>query len=331
MLQRRGAAPRRSLIRKPVDQVETPPSAGGLYFASEKENIQFIRSGCTMLDCALGGGWAIGREVNIVGDKSTGKTLLAMEAIANGFLQYPDFRCRYNEAESAFDGDYAEALGIPFDRVEFKEDCGTVEDLFADVGEFIEASTGAPSLYILDSLDALSDKAEKERGIDEATYGGTKAKQLSQFFRRVTQDLKRANICLMIISQVRDNIGVSFGKKHTRSGGKALDFYVSQIAWLALMKVLTRQVDNIKRPTGLAIRAKIEKNKVGLPLREAEFDITFGFGIEDQLASEAFLKEIKCAVPKGIEKDALRTLVMENWFRIEKSFLPARGKYVTEA
>lgn len=318
-------------------QVVAPPAeaeekSGGIYFSSEKEHIRFIRSGCALLDCVLGGGWPLGRVANIVGDKSTGKTLLAIEAVANLFRQYPNAKAWYNEPEAAFDLAYAQALGVPFERVEHVEDCMTVEDLFEHLSLVLEEARGQPGLYILDSLDALSDKAERERGIEEGSYGGAKAKKLSELFRRLTQDLRRSNICLMVISQVRDNIGVSFGDKHSRSGGRALDFYAAQALWLAYTGVIKRVVSKIERPTGVKIKAKCKKNKVGLPFRECEFEITFGYGIEDEKASRAFLQTVGIlpTALASLQGEALRSAVLKQWFRIEKSVLPARRKYSDE-
>lgn len=321
---------RRSLIRTRGTAEVAVPESGGLYFHSPKENVQFISSGCTMLDCVLGGGWPLGRVANVVGDKSTGKTLLAIEGVANFFRQFPKGRVRYNEAEAAFDTDYAEALGVPFDRVELKEDCTTVEELFEDVTEFLsEEKRAGPGFYILDSLDSLSDKAERERGIDEASYGGAKAKKLSEFFRRITQELKASQVSLLVISQVRDSIGVAFGDKHTRSGGKALDFYASQVLWLAHTGIIKRTVSKVERPVGVKIKAKCKKNKVGLPFRECTFEVTFGYGVEDVKASYEFLKEVGAPAPRAnIPEAELRELVIRKWYEIEKTFLPTRRKYV---
>jgi recombination protein RecA len=319
------------LRRRKAAEQPAPDTGGGLYFSSAKENIQFINSGCTLLDCVLGGGWPLGRIVNIVGDKSTGKTLLAMEAIANFFRQYPKGYCWYNEAESAFDVDYAKALGIPFDRVTFIQDCNTVEELFNSVREIILGEPDVPALYIMDSLDSLSDAAEMERDIEKGNYGAAKAKMLSEFFRRVTQGIAKSNVCLMIISQVRDNINASmFAEKHTRSGGKALDFYASIVLWLANVGKIKQTKNKIERVVGVHIRANCKKNKVTLPYRTCDFDITFGFGIEDEKASLAFLKEVGKPVVANMGAESLRDLVIQEWFRIEASFIPARRKYGSE-
>lgn len=319
-------APRRKLVRG--TQPAPEPSGGGLYFSSPKENIQFIRTGCTLLDCVLGGGWALGRASNLVGDKSTGKTLLAMEAVANLFLQYENPRCRYNETEAAFDRDYAGALGIPMDRVEMLDTCTTVEELYQDVEDWLAAlSKGQPALYIVDSLDALSDAAELERAIDQSSYGGAKAKKLSEFFRRKVQALKQTNVHLMIISQIRDNIGAMFGNKHTRSGGKALDFYMSQIIWLQHMKTLKRTVNKVERAVGVTIKAKNTKNKVGLPYRECQFDITFGFGTEDVEASRQWLKDAGDPAGAKLEGDELRGRTIATWAKVDETFLPTVRKY----
>jgi recombination protein RecA len=319
---------RASLIKpRPV---AAPEAGGSIYFSSPKENIEFIPSGCTMLDCVLGGGWPLGRISNVVGDKSTGKTLVAIEALANFLAKFgKKGHARYNESEAAFDPDYAKALGIDFDRVDMLEDCRTVEDFEKDVLAFCGKLKGEPGIYIMDSLDALSDAAEMERDVDKGSYGAAKAKKLSEFFRKQTHRLKETNVHLMVISQVRDNIGVmGFGEKHTRSGGRALDFYASQIVWLAHLKRLKRTVSKVERPVGVQIKAQARKNKVGLPFRECVFDITFGYGMEDEDASRAWLKDIGEGA-KGESKSGaeLRDYVIKRWFEIEKTFLPTKRKY----
>lgn len=324
---------RRPLIKQKVARVrlrnvQPAEENGGLYFANPKTNVQLLRTGCTMLDCVLGGGWAQGRIVNIVGDKSTGKTLLAMEAIANFFSQYPNGSCRYNEAESAFDQEYAGALGIPISKVDIREDCDTVESFFDDLTSYMgKKKKGEAGLYILDSLDALSDAAEMERGISEGTFGAAKAKQLSQVFRRIVRKLAASNILLIVISQVRDSIGVAFGEKHSRSGGKALDFYASQIVWLAHLKLLKRTISKVERPYAIRIRARCKKNKVGLPFRDCEFELRFGYGIEDVKASLEWATEVGLALPKDMKLEELRERIIKHWYKIESDFLPKEKKY----
>ncbi len=315
-----------NLIRK-RDRIRLRPpvenSSGGLYFSSTKKNYQFISSGCTVLDCVLGGGWSLGHIANIVGDRSSGKTLLAMEAIANFFLAYDDGWVRYVEAESAFDIDYANALGIPMDRVEMVNDLDTVEAVFEDLSGL---SRKTPGLYIVDSLDALSDEAEMGRAIGEGSFGAAKAKKLSELFRRLVRKLTRQKICVLVISQVRDNIGATFGEKHSRSGGKALDFYASQILWLAHLKTVKRTINKIERPTGIVVRARCKKNKIGLPFRQCDFSLRFGYGIEDAECSQEFLQTVGKVAPKTPE--ALREAVIREWFNVERKFLPEKRKYV---
>lgn len=301
-------------------------SKDNLYFSSPKKHLEFIPTGCIVLDCVLGGGWPLGLVVNIVGDKSTGKTLLAIEAIANFFLKYDDGECWYNEAEAALDTDYAKALGVPMHRVKRLEEHDTVEQVFDSLEGVLNRIKG-PGLYILDSLDALSDEAEMKRGISDGSYGAGKPKKMSELFRRLVRKVKRKRICVIIISQTRDKIGVTFGEKHSRSGGKALDFYASQVLWLSHIKTLKRQSSRVERPIGVRIRAKCKKNKVGLPLRECDFNIRFGYGVDDTVASTEFLQEVGVKVPVSISPVELAKLVQRKWYEIERSFLPTRGKY----
>src|SRR5258708_4237909 len=113
------------------------------FFAKRSEDLDFFSTGCTLLDCTIGGGWVLGRIGNVIGDRSTGKTLLAIEACANFVRTYPKGRMRYREAEAAFDRSYAEALGMPIDRVEFGDEdkFRTVSDFFKDLGEFLDKCT----------------------------------------------------------------------------------------------------------------------------------------------------------------------------------------------
>lgn len=324
---------------------------GGNYFAAPKSRIAFIPSGCLTLDLALGGGWAERRIANIVGDKASGKTLLAIEAGANFTRKYPKGKVRYREAEAAFDRDYAAALGMPVDRVDFGTPLDTVEDLFEDIQK-VTAAARHPELYIVDSLDALSDRAEMSRDMDEGTYGAAKAKNLSQLFRRSVRALEKSNVTCLIISQVRSKIGVSFGRGTTRSGGRALDFYASQVLYLSSGEIDYRTVSGEKRACGLSVRGRVDKNKISLPYREASFEILFGYGINDVGASLDWLKKIKSLDAAGlparigddemkklkrtyvsaareppVSPEAIAEVVRRRWYEIEEKFLPTKRKY----
>lgn len=305
-----------------------------------------------MLDLVLGGGWPLGRMSNVIGDKSTGKTLIAIEACANFAAQYAKGHIWYCETEAAFDIGYASALGMPVDRISFRENIRTVEDLFRDLEKCVKQCTGPkapPGLYIIDSLDAVSDKAEMEREIDKASFGASKAAQVSELFRRMNKDISNANIHVLIVSQIRDKIGAMFGEKTTRSGGRALDFYASQIVKLAHIKTLVQTVRGEKRPVGVRIKAKASKNKVGLMGRECEFVIRFGFGVEsyeasmdwliarkmtkelglsEQAAKELLEASAEWDTPKLLEETAkMDVVVRAAWSKIETSILPTRKKY----
>lgn len=310
----------------------------------------FIHSGCTTLDKALGGGWAERRIANIVGDKSAGKTLLAIEASANFHQKHPKGRILYREAEAAFDKDYARSLGMPIEAVDFGERLDTVEQFFEDLAEAAKPSKN-PTLYVLDSLDAVSDDAELERGLNEPTYGTEKARKISQLFRRLVRDMSSSNLSLIIISQIRSKIGTSYGRKTTRSGGRALDFYASQVVYLSHLGHLNKTIDGVKRPVGLRIAAKVDKNKVGPPLRETEFTLQFGYGIDDLTSCVNWLSEVGKLSDIGVttKKGAMTEFIKETnalpdpeyaaklaevqektrarWDMIETTFLPRRQKY----
>lgn len=331
--------------------------AASTYFTSDKSEsgLEFFSTGCVGLDEALGGGWVLGRVSNIVGDRSAGKTLLAIEAAANFKMTYPDGHIRYGESEAAFDEAYAEAMGMPIEAVEFNPEgkaLKTVEEFFNDLRRVMRENKGKRILYILDSLDALSDDAEAKRDIDEGSYSMTKQKKLSELFRRAVQEIEESQLHLMIISQIRDKIGVTFGETKTRSGGKALDFYCTHILWLHEIGKIKKTIDKVERVTGINVKAKVKKNKVGLPFREFTYPVLFGYGIDDLMASCDWLVEVgkserladvdmstagyKVRVGNlrnkgGSEvretREKLRAIIQKEWREIDRKFLPRAGKY----
>lgn len=272
--------------------------------------VEMFTTGCVILDCVLGGGWAYSRVANIIGDKATGKTLLAIEAAANFGIANPKATIVYTESEAAFDETYAESLGLPVDRVEFP-DLASVEDVFEDIEGRLNSKER--TLYIIDSLDALTDRAEQGRKIDEATYG-TKAKVVSTFFRRINKPLARSGMTLMVVSQVRDNIvvgkgGKIYGEKQKRSGGHAIDFYATHALWLAKVRGIFRTLDGVKFETGIQIKARCKKNKVGTPSRDCIFPLIYSFGMEDVAAGIMFLLERKKTKAIGMSVDKAKTLL----------------------
>lgn len=310
-------------VKPSLKKEETSPvKSGGLYFSTPKDPQLFIPSGCKTFDLCLGGGWARRRISNIVGDKAAGKTLCAIEACANFAIMEPKGKIRYRESESAFDDNYAEALGFPVERVERDVPVHTIEDVFEDLAKVIEGAKG-PELYIIDSLDALSDREELERDIDKGTYGAAKAKKLSELFRRQVRGLSEKDITLMVVSQIRDNLNaVMFGKKHVRTGGRALDFYASQIAWLTQVEKIKKTKNKITRVVGTEVKVSVEKNKIALPYREAYFNILFGHGIDDRTACLNYLKDVGLKPEENNNNlEDLHRMVEDHWWKTEQEFL----------
>ena len=348
------AKPALDLKTKKRQQMVFKKKEAGSYFL-EQTGTEFISTGCTLLDMVLGGGWALARIANIVGDKSTGKTLAAIEACCNFILKFPNIgKIRYVEPEAAFDQSYAAALGLPIDRVDFAEDDSihTVEDFYADLNAFLDSlEDGEPGLYILDSLDALSSDEEMKREFSDKSYSMEKQKKMGELFRKLNQKIKAKRVLVLIVSQVRDNIGVAFGEKLRRSGGKALDFFASQILWFSQTGTMKKVIRGLTRTTGVQIKAKCKKNKVGLPFRECAFDILFGYGIDDLAANLRWLgtigklhyyqpglepKNITRALSQledhGVQsisgfKEKASAAVKKAWPEIEKDFLPKTRKY----
>ena len=294
-------------------------------FEYDDDKVKFFSSGCTLLDCTLGGGWALGRIGNIVGDRSTAKTGLAMEAFANFEQKFKKGNMYFQEAEAAWDMPYAKRLGFP-DDAEVLPFAQTVEEFNKQLHEI--ANGEEPKLVVLDSLDALSDRREQERDIDKGQdYNTGKALQMSAMFRKLRGRLARTNTSLIVISQVRDKINVTFGKKQTRSGGRALDFYASQVIWLSIASKKWTTVKKIKRATGVNIKAYCDKNKVGRPFRECEFPYIFEYGADDDAANLKYLRSIGVKIPRNMSEEDAKELVIQTWDEIEDGFTPKRSKY----
>lgn len=337
-------------------RVIATPKAGSYFTSLTKDNLQFVSSGCVTMDCVLGGGWVLGRVANIVGDRSSGKTLLAIEACANFHRQYPTGAIRYAESESAFDEQYAGALGMPTEIVEFNgnDRMRTVEDWYNDMERFLDAreKDKRPGLYILDSFDALTDEAEMDRDIDKGSFGAGKAKKSGELFRKLIDRIERSMVLLIIVSQIRDKLNVTFGETKTRSGGRALDFYATHIVWLAEVGKIKKTVNKIERPIGVNVKVRCKKNKVGLPFRECSYPIIFGYGIDDMTSSVEWLIEngfeedldqlgmtkagYKVRIAKlrdigGHDVAEVRTkltaIVRQRWAEVDDSFMPKATKY----
>ena len=314
------------------------------YFTKSNESLDFISSGSTLLDLVLGGGYPLRRVTNIVGDASTGKTLLCIEAMINFLRKYPKGIVDYQEVESAFDANYAEELGLDTSKIRILEDVEMINDTQKATNHFLKLieKKGEPGLRIIDTLDAIHDRETTD--LAEGYDAARRAAHVNSLVTKSVGMFKRANANLIIVSQIRDNIGVMFGAKHRRAGGKAMDFYTSQVLWLYEVKKISRTIDKIKRDTAIKIRAKCKKNKIGLPYRDCEFSIVFGYGIDDVTSCVEWLNSIECldelsdsksikeiiqrlhAKEKGLRAKMVN-LVNEKWRDIETKFLPKHKKY----
>lgn len=255
--------------------------------AAGDTDIEVIPTGCLALDLALGiGGLPRGRMIEIYGPESSGKTTVALHAVAEA--QKLGGIAAFIDAEHALDPVYAKALGVNLDEL-YVSQPDTGEQALDIVDSLVRSS--AVDIIVVDSVAALTPKAEIEGDMGDS-HVGLQARLMSQALRKLTAIVNKSKTCVVFINQLREKVGVMFGNPEVTPGGKALKFYAS-------IRIDVRKIDTLKDSEGAAgnrTRAKVVKNKLAPPFRQAEFDIMFGQGVSQE----------GCIIDLGVQYDILK-------------------------
>lgn len=352
---------RRSKIKSTVRSVKR-----GISRRKKKVRVDFIGSGCTHLNLALSGkgkfgGWPRGRISNIVGDGSSGKTLLALELAFWAFLYIlkitsPIFGkpkkldIYYDNIEGVMDFPVEEMYGEKFVKAIHWERSKHFEAMCRKfMKKALSLKKREAMIYIIDSWDSFQSAKSKKAFLDavesdselKGDYDLVVQKFASRKFFPAFCDLMEENkidATLIIISQVRDRIGYTYGKKQKRAGGKALDFYTHLVAWIAQIEKLKKTKKGREKVYGIKCGATVERSKVAKPFRDAEFKIIYDYGLDDinsiidylwgkkdiKFQGQTFKKTKRKSFIKYIEKndleDELRDETERVWNEVEEAF-----------